>query len=266
MLPEQAASPEQRVFTSPPVVIGHRGYGKGVVEGHRENTLDSVAAAVDAGLDWVEVDVRRTADDALVVLHHPTGDGGEWIADITADEAGTLGMPSLEELLAVLPRRVGVDIDLKTSLEDATRSRERTTAALLAPHLIEVRAHRPVLVTSFDAAALVIIRDRAPGVPVGLLTWTGFPLRKAVPMAAHLGFQVVAAHWKSFAANEIDPAPLHRETAYSVRVAHDAGLEVAAWCPGGRDAVRLVEAGVDALVVNDVPDVLAALAALPTGR
>lgn len=46
-------------------VLGHRGSGPGV----GENTLRSVRAAVDAGADGVEVDVRMTADRRLVLWH-----------------------------------------------------------------------------------------------------------------------------------------------------------------------------------------------------
>ncbi len=36
---------------------------------HRENTVESVMAAMDAGADMVEVDVRVTRDGALMILH-----------------------------------------------------------------------------------------------------------------------------------------------------------------------------------------------------
>ena len=48
--------------------IGHRG-----AAGHApENTLAAVQKGIELGVDFVEIDVRRTADDALVVLHDPT--------------------------------------------------------------------------------------------------------------------------------------------------------------------------------------------------
>jgi glycerophosphoryl diester phosphodiesterase len=46
---------------------------------------------------------------------------------------------------------------------------------------------------------------------------------------------------------------------HSVEVAHRAGLEVMAWCPKPEDAPGYVQAGVDALVVDDVPGTLTAL-------
>ena len=45
-----------------------------------------------------------------------------------------------------------------------------------------------------------------------------------------------------------------------IDMAHRAGLEVLAWVPNPADAVGLARAGADALCVDDVPGVLAALA------
>jgi glycerophosphoryl diester phosphodiesterase len=61
--------PTDRVFRAGPAVIGHRGLGCGVVRGHRENTLGSFTGGAALGTTWVEADVRRTADDVLVVGH-----------------------------------------------------------------------------------------------------------------------------------------------------------------------------------------------------
>jgi hypothetical protein len=39
-----------------------------------------------------------------------------------------------------------------------------------------------------------------------------------------------------------------------VRVAHEAGLEVGAWCPAEDDRERLLAIGVDCLVIDLEPD------------
>jgi len=239
--------------------------GKGEVEGYRENTLDGFLAAVERGLRWVEVDVRRTADDELGVLHNPTTHEGSFLIDQPFATAAEHRVLRLDELLEVLPPYVGVDFDVKSSLEDAPLPRDRTTAALLAPVLKREAGRRPVLVTSFDPSALLMIRAAVPEVALGFMAWLYYPLRKAIPAAAHLDMQVVAAHWRSFAANRIDPAPIHRDASYSVRIAHEAGLEVLAWSPPPKQARRLVDAGVDALVVNDLAGTRHALQAPDAG-
>lgn len=234
--------------------------GRGVVDGHRENTLDSFLAAVAYGLSWVEVDARVTSDGVLVTAHHPTLDDGRFFTDVTYTDCGAA--LRVDELFDALPRNVGVELDIKSSAEDALRDRADTTAAVVG-HLAakEVR-RRPMLMTSFDPAAVLIAREHAPDVPTGLLTWVRFPLRKAIAAARHLGCQVVAAHVGSFSVNDTDTAPVQRSAAWSVDVAHRAGLEVVAWCPSTDEMPLMLEAGVDCLVVNDVPAAVARFAEL----
>jgi glycerophosphoryl diester phosphodiesterase len=220
------------VFSDPPVLCGHRGSGRG----HAENTLPSFRAAVEAGLRWVEVDARITADDVLVARHDPVLDDGRIVAQLPAAETGLM---RIAELLDDLPPAVGLNVEIKSSLEDALRPRTQTTGALVADLL--AGRDRPLLVTSFDPAALLIVRERAPALALGLLTWTRFPLRKAVAAAAHLGVEVVIAGVDSF------------EDERAVPVAHEAGLEVGAWCPREDERERLVGLGVDCLVIDLAP-------------
>src|SRR5215831_19521538 len=114
--------PPARVFDDVPVLCGHRGSGRGVVGGQTENTLGSFRAAVAAGIAWVEVDVRRTSDGVLVASHDP----------ISQQPATELGLMLIEELLEDLPPEIGINLEIKTAIEDAQRPREETTAALTA--------------------------------------------------------------------------------------------------------------------------------------
>jgi len=206
---------------------------------------------VAAGLRWVEVDARIAADDVLVARHDPELPDGRLVAAVPAADTGLM---RVAELLAELPPEVAVNIDVKTSLEDALRPRGRTTAALVAD--LVAGAGRPLLVTSFDPAALLILRERAPDVPLGLLTWTRFPLRKAVAAAAHLGVEVVTANVESF----------EGDAARAVSVAHAAGLEVGAWCPAEEERDRLLAIGVDCLVIDlEAGDEPASPPATPAG-
>jgi glycerophosphoryl diester phosphodiesterase len=160
------------------------------------------------------------------------------VADV--DAAGS-GLMRVDELLAELPDAIALNVDVKSALEDALRPRGETTAARVADLVAD--AGRPVLVTSFDPAALLIARERARDVPLGLLTWTRFPLREAVAAAAHLGVEVVTANVESFG----------DDAGRAVAVAHEAGLEVGAWCPLADERERLLELGVDCLVIDLEP-------------
>jgi glycerophosphoryl diester phosphodiesterase len=227
-----------------------------VVDGYVENTLDSLLTAVGAGTDWLELDVTRTVDDVLVIHHNPSTADGRFLVGRTAAELAAVGVVTLDEALEALPADVPLNVDVKSILEDATRDLAAGTVGLLASALRRESRRRKMLVTSFDAAALLRLRDEAPGPAYGLLTWLDFPLRIAVPMAAHLAMSVVGVHYRSFGANAVEPGLVHHPAADSVAVAHEAGLEVLAWCPGPEEVPSLVGAGVDAVCVNDVPRML----------
>jgi glycerophosphoryl diester phosphodiesterase len=107
-------------------VIAHRGEHRA----HPENTLPAFQAAIDAGADFFELDVRTTADGQLVVMHDATVDrttnGSGPVRQLTgtqirALEAGVkLGpqfagtrVPTLREALALAHGKIGVYVDSK---------------------------------------------------------------------------------------------------------------------------------------------------------
>jgi glycerophosphoryl diester phosphodiesterase len=193
-------------------------------------------------------------------MHNPSTSDGEWVVELTREQLAEHGVATLAEVFAALPPEIGIDIDVKTTLEDAPLPDERTTYGLLVELLRSESVRRPLFVSSFDAAALIHLRGHTD-VPLGLITWHRYPLRVAVSTAAHLGLDAVVLHWESFGPNATEPGPVHRPLEESIAAAHAAGLEVVAWCPDVSQAEPLVAAGVDALVVNDVQESLAAGAA-----
>ena len=99
--------------------IGHRGAG-----GYRpENTFASIEHAITLGCHFAEVDVRRTADGTLVLLHDEqvdrTTNGMGFIADFTLEETQKLDagsgqkVPTLEETLAMASGRIGLILEFK---------------------------------------------------------------------------------------------------------------------------------------------------------
>ena len=248
-----------RVFQEPPVVVGHRGLGSGIVDGHAENTVTSLLAAAEIA-KWVELDVRRTVDDVLVLGHQPALANGTPLAAVSVEAAITAGHPTAAEVLSLLPDDTGVIIDLKSALEDALQPAERTTAALVAPLAVNAAAVRPLLVTSFDPAALDLLARAAPNVPRGLITWLWFPVGIAVAAAARSNVQVLSIHVGSLQPNSIEPEIQHPGSARVIEVAHAAGLEVLAWCPDADQMGPLLDAEVDAICVNNLPDATARMA------
>jgi glycerophosphoryl diester phosphodiesterase len=99
--------------------IGHRG-----ACGYQpENTLASIEHAINLRCHFTEVDVRRTADGALVLLHdeqvNRTTNGRGHIADLTVEDTKKLDadtgqkVPTLEETLTIASGRIGLILELK---------------------------------------------------------------------------------------------------------------------------------------------------------
>ncbi len=251
------------IFEDRPSIIGHRGFGSGKSGSYRENSVESFLAAAEAGAPWVELDARRSRDGELVLWHDPATPAGESITSQTASELAAAGIVRLTDLLAVLPADVGVDIDVKTILADATDPEDQRTHALVARALGEYRGTRRFLVTSFDPSLPAYLAARLGGrtgirgdVALGLLAEVRFSPGPAVSAAANLGLDVICLHTSSAGA----------ETARVVRAAHQAGLEVMVWTPGPAEAAGLARDGVDAVCVDDIPGVQAALAGLGPAR
>jgi glycerophosphoryl diester phosphodiesterase len=93
--------------TGVPLIGAHRG----ATASAAENTMAAFAAAINLRADFIETDIRRTADNVLV-LHHDPGIGGLKIsatpfADLPATPA------TLEDLLQLAKGKIGLDLELK---------------------------------------------------------------------------------------------------------------------------------------------------------
>ena len=148
------------------LIIGHRG-AAGLFP---ENTLTGFAGAVDLGVDGVELDVHM-AESEVVVIHDErvdrTTNGTGRLGELGFDELRRLDagdgrpVPTLKEVLGVLPEHVMVNIELKGS------GTARPVAAVVE-RLRRGRQTRdlpPLLVSSFDHDELRSFHDICPGVP-----------------------------------------------------------------------------------------------------
>jgi glycerophosphoryl diester phosphodiesterase len=197
-----------------------------------ENTLHAFRAALAIpGCDGLEFDVRAAADGVPMVCHDETlarvQGRPERVDAMRSEVLVELGLPTLEEVLAVAGRRAFLDVELKV---DLGRGVVEVLAGGRGPEL-----HNAV-VSSFDHAALRTIGRRAPAWPRWLnarsLTET------TVADALALGCRGVSIEWHA-----LDEA--------SVALARSAGLEVAAWTVRRRPTFdRLAGLGVVAVCVE----------------
>lgn len=148
-----------------PPVIGHRG----ACAHAPENTLASFAKAADLGCRMVEFDVRLSGDGIPVVFHDDTLDRCTTargpVKDRRAAELETLGIPTLEQVLALCAARgMAVNIEIKPDV-----GAERATAIAALELAGRLWSGPPPLVSSFASSALDAARAAAPHWPRGLL-------------------------------------------------------------------------------------------------
>jgi glycerophosphoryl diester phosphodiesterase len=197
-----------------------------------ENSLAAFQAALAVpGCDGLEFDVRLSRDDVAVCCHDDTLTRVQGldrrVADLTADELETLGVVRLETVLAEVPRRAFLDIELKVV---PTRSAFETLVGGRGPGL------ERAVVSSFDPAALARIAGWAPTWPLWLNTRTADAA--TVGQAVDHGCRGISVEWHA-----LDPAAIAR--------CGEAGLEVAAWTVRHRPTYRrLARIGVAAVCVE----------------
>lgn len=169
------------------LVIGHRGASAD----HPENTLAAFEGARAQGADWVELDVRRSADGVLVVHHDPSVPGGGVISATRHRDLPT-SVPTLAEALAACAP-MGVNVEIKNSPDEAGFDEERTIAALTLEVIAEVGT-TPVLVSSFDLAVIDRVRALDPGVPTGYLVLSTLDRHDALALCRDRGHGAVHPH------------------------------------------------------------------------
>lgn len=221
-----------------PIAIAHR--GDPVAE--RENTLAAFLEAERAGADMVELDLRRTGDGGIVVLHDATLDrlwgrdqavAGLQLSEVRSIGSGRLRIPSFEEVLHAVGLGVMVDFTRSDVVEGALRTARAAEAM-----------ERCLFVTG-NVEALHELRRRAPEARIGL-TWNddGDP-----PLG--LLEQLGAEYW--------NPA-FWLVSAERVRLVHDAGRSVSTWTVDEvPDMERMIADGVDAIVSNQIRRLLGVL-------
>jgi glycerophosphoryl diester phosphodiesterase len=237
--------------------IAHRGASDEAAE----NTLTAVRRAVDLGADMVEVDVQRSRDGALVLMHDTTlvrttnvqqvfpGRGPWRVGDFTHDELMRLDagswkspdlagepLPTLTDLIETLRcSRTGLLLELKApELYPGIVSDVVATMRAVPGFLQSAVASRRLVVESFSFAAMKDHKTQAPDVPVGLL---GTPTTANLP---------ALGTW----ADQVNPSHFSVDKAYVDRV-HDLGMECHVWTVNRGPAMnRALRMGADGVITN----------------
>jgi len=245
-----------------PLCIAHRG-----ASAHApENTIAAFARAFDDGADWIECDVRLTADGVPIVLHDATLDrttngrgpaAQRTLAEVKRFDAGTWfarrfarqTVPTLAEVLDCARHRGGVNIELKCDpVRGPIRETHRRLARAVGATVAAARFRGPIVVSSFSRPALRAARTAMPH--------------------ARLGYLVSrSAHGTRSLHRAIGLWSLHPHVRLASRArfaaARRLGLMLLAWgADDPVDARRLAALGADGLMADD-PAALAGILGRP---
>jgi glycerophosphoryl diester phosphodiesterase len=243
-------------------VIAHRGSGAMAPE----NTLASVQLALKQGADYIENDIMRTRDGALVIMHDLTlarttnveqvfPDRAPWntatftLAEIKQLDAGSWfsasyagqRVPTLREWVEAVGSRAGMLLEAKDPWAFPGIERDIDKELRSIPTFTKALAANRVIMQAGDEPWLRAYHDLAPDVPVGLLYYTR-------PTDEQL---VAASTWLDSvhpALGNIDQAIVDRS--------HALGLDIHVWTVNfGGDMSRGIAWGVDG-IITDYPSVL----------
>jgi glycerophosphoryl diester phosphodiesterase len=231
--------------------FGHRG----VPSRAPENTIPSLQAAFEAGMDGIEVDVMPSLDGELIVKHdhdlERTTDGTGYVWETTYGSLAELNaahhwatdyaktpLPRLEEVLAILPDNVIVNVELKTR-HWIQRGFEQEVVALVRKYRLVKRT----IISSFNPISIMKVRWLEPELATGLI-WS----KDETPWYLRRPYFIGLLH----------PDFLHPKavlvTPDIVAKIHRRGMRVNVWTVNNRPLIQYLESiGVDA-IFTDFPE------------
>jgi len=164
-----------------PMIFAHRGACKYAPE----NTLASFDLAVKQGADAIELDVKLSLDEQVVVIHDQTvertTDGKGKVNQLTLRELKELDagsffdekfrgekIPTLDEVFETVGKRIFINVELTNYA-----SRRDQLVAQVAEIVRRHGLQKSILFSSFAPINLRRMKELLPEVPVGLLALDG---------------------------------------------------------------------------------------------
>ncbi|WP_167856066.1 glycerophosphodiester phosphodiesterase family protein [Natronospirillum operosum] len=218
-----------------------------------ENTLAAIELAIQEGADYVEIDVRQTADGALVLLHdrdlRRLGGGSRPIWQLTLEEVRAIDagswhdpafaaerIPTLEEVIHTVRGRAQLYLEIKPSAQTPDLAAD-VINLLQAENMLD-----QTLLAGLSRTTLASIADLAPDSRRALF------VHSVVGTPDYSGLHAVGKR-----AAIVDRGAVSR--------ARRGGYQLHVWTVNDRDQMsRFIDLGVDS-IITDRPDVLADLLA-----
>lgn len=209
-------------------IIGHRG-----AHGHRENTMPSFELALELGADGVELDVHRSGDGQLVVVHSAVASGLAVKSNPYENYRNLpdgYEIPLFEDVLKTLSGRTFLDIELKEP------GFEEQAIELIQKHADPTR----VMISGFHTVMLNRVYDLLPDIRLGYI----YNKTQDEELRHNSPIDFVIPQFRLASRQLIEEV-------------HDEDLQVFAWTVNDeREMGRLLSLGVDG-IITDKPGLLA---------
>lgn len=221
-----------------------------------ENTIVAFDLAVDMKADYIEIDVQRSKDGELVLIHDTTvdrtTDGTGKVGDLTFEQLRSLDagswkgeqfagepIPTFEEILDRYHGKIGILIELKAP--ELYPGIEEQVAEVLKERNLDKPQNEKIIIQSFNFESVKRVDQLLPKVPVGVLTSN----RADTTLEALQEFSTYA-DWFNPSYGIV--------TEELVNQVHSQGMQIGSWTVRSQEAADfLFEMGVDA-IITDYPD------------
>ena len=245
------------MYEDGPLVIAHRGASSLAPE----NTMAAVYAALDLGVEMVEVDVHSTLDGELVVIHDSTLDrttnGNGYVRRRTLEEIKELDagswfkkrfsqerVPMLREVIVAVKDKSTLLIELKAP------DLELSTIELIR----ELDASHQVMLQSFDYAQIQKAKELAPEIETIFL----------VSRPNYGSEPIRAAQWMLDIVNEVGASGVSVQynwcTSELIELATEQNVDVYVWTVNRKSKlVKSITYGVKGIVTNKPQTLLSIL-------
>ncbi|MCM3537943.1 glycerophosphodiester phosphodiesterase [Priestia endophytica] len=221
-----------------------------------ENTIAAFDKAVEMKADYIEIDVQRSKDGKLVLIHDTTvdrtTDGSGKVGNLTFKELRNLDagswkgeqfagaqIPTFDEILDRYHGKIGILIELKAP--ELYPGIEENVAKELKERNLDKPQNEKIIVQSFNHKSMKKMNELLPKVPIGVLTSSSADTTEQ------------ALQEFSTYADYFNPS-YGIVTEDLVNQVHSLGMKIGSWTVRSQEAADfLLDVGVDA-IITDYPD------------
>lgn len=214
--------------------IGHRG-AKGYVA---ENTLNSFAKAIELGVHTIELDVRLSQDNELVVIHDETVDrttnSSGLVSNFTKSQLKNLEIPDLKSVFELVANRCKINIEIK-------EEKAKTKVLQFVNDVVKSTnwTYADIEISCFNWSVLEYISSQNNKIQLGVLTENN--VEEAVAFAKKINAYSINPYFKLV--NE-----------QIVKEIHTKNFKVFPWTVNQQNDIESLKTmGVDG-IISDFPD------------